>query len=136
MEFHGQSLALIIGPQVGRCDKNAAHQRTFVVAALQVFGELSGQRALGPVGEHLDRINKVLTFRTQLAVTLGFRQGVRRLAWMALRRVSVSTPVSRDTTASGWPRANKALACANFSELKFVFSRWALGAKKPAGPCS
>jgi len=74
VQFDGQDLPLIIGSQIGRRHQNAAHRRAFVVAALEVLAELSGQRTLGPVGDHLDRIDKVLTFRTQLAVTFGFRQ--------------------------------------------------------------
>jgi len=51
---------------------------------------------------------------------------------MALRSVSISTPVSRLTTANGCPCPSNALACSSFSAFSFVPSRRSLGAKKPA----
>ena len=54
MQFHQQGFLLIVGPQVGRGEKNPAQHGSRVIFPLQVLAHFTGQRALSAVSAELD----------------------------------------------------------------------------------
>ena len=82
MQFHQQSLLLVVGPQVGGGNKDPPQQSAHVIVPLEVLTQFARQRTLRAVSNHFDGIDEVLTLGTQLPIALGLRQILQRhLPW-------------------------------------------------------
>jgi len=64
--LHGEGVGRVIGPEVGRGEKKSPQQRPGIVGAGERFAHFTRQGALGAVGDHFYRVDKVFTFRAQL----------------------------------------------------------------------
>ena len=105
MECDGERARRVVGAQVGGRHEEPSPRHAGSVGARQGFARFAGQRALGPLGDHFDRIDKLFTLQTQLreafaagsSLSATFCGVALRSAWRASSRAAVAVIAARNS---------------------------------------